>query len=117
MMIKGELSFGDLVWVKFDPSIGHEYQNKRPAIVVQSNQQLKKSNLVTVIPLTSKKDNRVIDDILIEANKENNLMSDSLIKVFCITSFDYTRFEKVIGKVNKNVINKIKDYLKKHFDI
>lgn len=117
MTIKGELSFGDLVWVKFDPSIGHEYQNKRPAIVIQSNQQLKKSNLVTVVPLTSKKDNRMIDDILIEADRENNLMSDSLAKVFCISSFDYSRFEKVIGKANKDVIREIKAYLKKHFDI
>jgi mRNA-degrading endonuclease toxin of MazEF toxin-antitoxin module len=117
MMTKGEISFGDVVWVEFDPSVGHEYQNKRPAIVVQSDEQLKKTNLVTIIPLTSQKGNCMPDDILVEACKENNLMSDSLAKVYCITSFDYARFEKVIGKVNKAVEIKIKNYLKKHFDI
>lgn len=117
MMAKGEISFGDVVWVEFDPSVGHEYQNKRPAIVVQSDEQLKKTNLVTIIPLTSQKDKRMPDDILVEACKENNLMSDSLAKVYCITSFDYARFEKVIGKINEGVITKIKTYLRKHFGI
>jgi len=117
MMTKGEISFGDVVWVEFDPSIGHEYQSKRPAIVVESDEQLKKTNLVTIIPLTSQKDNRMSDDILVEACKENNLMLDSLAKVYCITSFDYMRFEKVIGKINEEAMIKIKDYLRKHFDI
>lgn len=117
MMKKGEITFGDVVWVEFDPSVGHEYQSKRPAIVVQSDEQLKKTNLVTIIPLTSQKDNRMSDDILVEACKDNNLMSNSLAKVYCITSFDYARFEKVIGKINEEVIIKIKDYLRKHFDL
>lgn len=117
MMTKGEISFGDIVWVEFDPSVGHEYQNKRPAIVVESNEQLKKTNLVTIIPLTSQKDNRLSDDILVEACKDNNLMSNSLAKVYCIMSFDYSRFEKVIGKINEEVTTKIKNYLRKHFGI
>ena len=116
-MAKGEISFGDVVWVEFDPSVGHEYQSKRPAIVVQSDEQLKKTNLVTIIPLTSQKDNRMPDDILVEACKENNLMMDSLVKVYCITSFDYSRFQKVIGKISEEVAIKIKGYLKRHFDI
>ncbi len=117
MMTKGEISFGDVVWVEFDPSVGHEYQSKRPAIVVQSDEQLKKTNLVTIIPLTSQKDNRMPDDILVEACKENNLMSDSVAKVYYITSFDYARFDKIIGKINKETVVKIKDYLRKHFGI
>jgi mRNA-degrading endonuclease toxin of MazEF toxin-antitoxin module len=117
MMTKGEISFGDIVWVEFDPSVGHEYQSKRSAIVVQSDEQLKKTDLVTIIPLTSQKDNRMPDDILVEACKENNLMSDSLAKVYCITSFDYARFEKVIGKIDEEVKTKIKNYLRRHFNI
>ena len=107
MMAKGEIRFGDVVWVEFDPSVGHEYQSKRPAIVVQSDEQLKKTNLVTIIPLTSQKDNRMSDDILVEARKENNLMTDSVAKVYCVTSFDYARFEKVIGKINEEMKMKI----------
>jgi len=117
MMIKGEISFGDIVWVEFDPSVGHEYRSKRPAIVVQSNEQLAESNLVTIIPLTSQRDNVAPDDILIEANITTNLMSDSVAKVYCLTSFDYIRFEKIIGRIDEESIIKIKNYFKKHFDI
>jgi mRNA-degrading endonuclease toxin of MazEF toxin-antitoxin module len=117
MITKGEINFGDIVWAEFDPSVGHEYQSKRPAIVVQSDGQLKKTNLVTIIPLTSQQSNRMPDDILVEACKENNLMYDSLAKVYYITSFDYVRFEKVIGRISKEVVIKIKNYFKKHFDI
>lgn len=117
MMAKGEISFGDVVWVEFDPSVGHEYQSKRPAIVVQADKQLKKTNLVTIIPLTSQQDNHAPDDILVKANRENNLMLDSLAKVYCIASFDYIRFDRIIGKINEEIAVKIKDYLRKHFDL
>lgn len=117
MIAKGEINFGDIVWTEFDPSVGHEYQSRRPAIVVQSNEQLAKSNLVTIIPLTSKRDNNMSDDILVIANAGNNLMMDSVAKVYCITSFDYSRFEKVIGKIDNQTIEKIKNYFKKHFNI
>ncbi len=117
MITKGEISFGDIVWVEFDPGVGHEYQGKRPAIVVESDEQLKKTSLVTIIPLTSQKKNCLPDDILVEAEKDNNLMVDSIAKMYCITSFDYERFKKVIGKINEDVKIKIKKYLKKHFNI
>ena len=117
MMQKGDLEFGDIVWAEFDPSIGHEYQNKRPAIVVQSNEQLKKSNLVTVIPLTAQAVNFIGDDLLIIADKINRLRTDSVAKVYCITSFDYSRFSKKIGRIDNDSMIAIKRYLKKHFSI
>jgi len=116
MMRKGDLEFGDVVWVDFYPSVGHEFQNKRPAVVVQSNEQLKKSNLVTIVPLTSNTGNTTPDDIMITKDFDNNLSSDSIAKVYCITSFDYFRFDKKIGKINADISIAIKSYLKKHFD-
>lgn len=117
MMQKGDLEFGDVVWVEFDPSVGHEFQNKRPAIVIQSSEQLRKSNLVTVIPLTSNTQNLTRDDILIPADSENNLKTDSVVKVYCVTSFDYSRFIKKIGKISADKALLIKSYLRKHFDL
>ncbi len=51
--------FGDIYWVDFSPSIGHEFQSKRPAIIIQSETQSKKSNLVTTMPLTANTNNRI----------------------------------------------------------
>ena len=117
MILKGELEFGDVVWVEFDPSVGHEFQHKRPAIVVQSNEQLERSNLVTIVPLTSNTGNAILDDIVIVMDSDNNLRTDSVVKVYYITSFDYSRFDKKIGKIDVGVSVAIKSYLKKHFDI
>lgn len=117
MMQKGDLEFGDIVWTEFDPSVGHEFQNKRPAIVIQSNEQLQASNLVTVIPLTSNTGNCTADDIIIPADFQNNLKVDSIAKVYCVTSFDYHRFDKKIGVVNASTTSLIKEYLKKHFGL
>jgi mRNA interferase MazF len=116
-MQKGDLEFGDIVWVEFDPSVGHEFQNKRPAIVIQSDEQLRKSNLVTVVPLTSNTDNTTLDDIIVDVDSDNNLKTNSVAKVYCITSFDYHRFGKKIGKINEDISEAIKCYLKKHFDL
>lgn len=117
MIQKGDLEFGDVVWTEFDPSVGHEFQNKRPAIVIQSSEQLRTSNLVTVVPLTSNTQNLTQDDILIPADSENNLKSNSVAKVYCVTSFDYSRFSKKIGKINVETISLIQVYLRKHFDL
>lgn len=112
-----ELEFGDIVYASFSPSIGHEFRDKRPAIVIQSKTQLRKSNLVTLIPLTSNMRNAVADDILVSANKDNNLMTDSIAKVYYISSFDYARIDKRIGKLDAKLKKAIKSYLVKHFEL
>ncbi len=45
------------------------------------------------------------------------LKFDSLIKVYNIISFDYSRFINKIGVADKEILNKIKNYLTKHFDL
>jgi len=117
MIQKGSLEFGDIAWVNFDPSVGHEFQKKRPAIIIQSKEQLQKSNLVTIIPLTSNISNCEEDDILISVDGENHLKNDSVVKVYYITSFDSSRFIKKIGKINADKAFLIKLYLKKHFGL
>lgn len=112
-----KLKQGDLCLFNFNPSTGHEFNGKRPAVVIQSDRQIKRSNLVTVIPLTSNLGNCVGDDIIIKRSDNNKLISDSVIKVYNIISFDYQRFINKIGRVDDNILLKIKDYLKKHFGI
>jgi mRNA interferase MazF len=116
-MKKGDLKYGDIVLVDFYPSVGHEYRGQRPAVVVESDKQISMSNTVTIIPMTSSLENRLLDDILVSKDSNNNLACDSLIKVFTITSFDYQRFIKKIGIVDSDIIKQLKKYLIKHFDL
>jgi mRNA interferase MazF len=43
---------GDIVWVDFSPSIGHEQAGRRPAVVLSSRSYNEPSSLALVCPLT-----------------------------------------------------------------
>lgn len=44
---------GDIVWVDFSPTRGHEQSGHRPAVVVSVRSYTKASGLCTVCPVTS----------------------------------------------------------------
>ena len=112
-----EIGYGDIHMVSFAPSVGHEFRGIRPAVVIQTDKQLSKTNLVTVMSLTSHLDKKHTDDILIKKDEINGLFCDSLIKVHNIESFDRSRFIRQIGKAGDADLRKIKTYLKLHFGL
>ena len=111
------IEYGCTYWVSFASSIGHEFQGKRPAVVVQSAPQLRRTNLVTVMPLTSQINKSHGGDIFVTASEENRLYGDSLVKVHNIESFDHGRFLKKIGKMDSMVMEQIKQYLRIRFEL
>lgn len=108
---------GDIYLIQWDPSVGHEFQKARPAIILSSENILKKSNLITVMAVTKNTGTPIDDDIIIQKDSINRLMFDSLIKVHHISSFDISRKIKHIGNVSPDILEKIKKYLYKHFDL
>lgn len=112
-----QIEYGDIYWVSFASSMGHEFQGRRPAVVIQSSAQLRRANLITVMPLTSQIGKPHGDDIFVRANGDNRLYGDSLIKVHNIESFDRGRFLKKIGSMEIPVMEKVREYLKIHFDL
>ncbi|MFA5431747.1 MAG: type II toxin-antitoxin system PemK/MazF family toxin [Candidatus Paceibacterota bacterium] len=117
MISKTEIKCGDLYLADFNPSIGHEYQGKRPALVIEADRQIIKSSLITVLPLTSNLENKNDEDIFIKVDKENQLKFDSIIKVYDIVSFDRIRFINRIGKIDQETHRIVKNYLLKHFNL
>jgi len=111
------MKYGEIWYINFLESIGHEQGKDRPALIVQSDQQLKITNIITVIPLTSNIKNKHNDDIIIIKDDTNNLFYDSALKVHHIKSFDESRFIKRIGAVEVRVLEEVKAYLKKHFSL
>lgn len=64
------LERGDVVWIDFSPTRGHEQSGLRPAVVVSSAEYNSFSNLVLVCPITSKQKNYVFETpINIEGSK------------------------------------------------
>lgn len=107
--------FGHIYLVNFDPSIGKEYQKVRPALVVQSDAIA--SELVTVIPISSKTEKQAVDDIHLSKDNHNRLLHDSLLKVRQISSFDKRRFIHRIGEADEKAMNAVANYLRKHFNL
>jgi len=43
---------GDIVWVSFDPSLGHEQAGRRPALVLSPKEYNKKTDIAICCPIT-----------------------------------------------------------------
>ncbi|MBI4427026.1 MAG: type II toxin-antitoxin system PemK/MazF family toxin [Candidatus Magasanikbacteria bacterium] len=117
MFTRSDVKCGDILWTQFDPGVGHEFQDKRPALVVQNDGQLAKSNLITLVAMTGNIRNKMEDDIIIEPDEKNGLRSASVIKVYDITSFDYQRIFGKIGKASEQIMVEVRRYLEKHFGL
>jgi mRNA interferase MazF len=49
-------SRGDIVWLDFDPQVGHEQAGRRPAVVLSHREYNLKTGMAIVCPRTSKVD-------------------------------------------------------------
>ena len=91
---------GQLWLVNFDPSFGHEYRKVRPALIVENDEYINTSSLLTIVPISSQTTKQTSLDVLLKKDSHNRLMKDSLIKINQVSSFDKRRFIKHIGDVN-----------------
>lgn len=108
---------GEIYLVTFSPSIGHEYQKVRPAVIISTNELLKKSPLFICIAITGKENNQNSDDFIIKKDGENNLRVDSVIKMHHVYTFDKKRIHKYIGKTNNTILQQIKTKLRCQFGL
>ena len=105
--------YGQIWLVNFDPSFGHEYKKVRPALIIQNDEYIESSDLLTVIPISSQITKQTELDILLRKDTQNRLMANSLIKTKQISSFDKRRFIKFGGSVNEDTMEKVKTNIKK----
>jgi mRNA-degrading endonuclease toxin of MazEF toxin-antitoxin module len=108
---------GEIWLIKLDKakSVGHEYYNDRPALIIMADNFISAVNVVTTMPLSSNNGRR--DDIIIKKDINNRLYEDSTIKVHHIISYDKSRFIHKIGEVDIKIMKEVENYIKKHFDI
>lgn len=49
----------DIIWLDFDPAVGHEIRDRRPAVVLSNKGYSQLTNLVVVAPITRAKKNKL----------------------------------------------------------
>jgi len=107
----------DIYLIKWDPSVGHEFRKIRPSIIISNDETIRKNGVITCMPITKTTDSPIREDIHTLSDSLNRLKENSLIKVQHISSFDKARIIKKIGVASEEIMQKIKDYIPKHFDL
>lgn len=110
-------AFGDIYLTDFDPSVGHEFQKKRPAIVIQEEWISNESSCVTIMPISSKIEKMGKTDIFLQKDGKNKLTKDSIIKVHYICTFDKSRLKHYIGHTGSPTVRQVRGYLRRHFGL
>lgn len=91
---------GDIIFLNFDPTLGHEQKGKRPAIVISNNIFNKNTHMVIVCPITSNEKKYPTHYLLEDAKKIHG-------SVLCehIRSIDFdARNVKFLEKASDNDI-------------
>jgi mRNA interferase MazF len=98
-------SRGEVWLVSLDPTVGHEVQKTRPAVVVSSNIYNRHNWVVVVMPLTSH-DTAEYDQVLIEP-PEGGVTAASVTLPDQIRAVDRRRLVKRLGRVGRDSLHGI----------
>jgi mRNA interferase MazF len=97
-----KLNFGDIVLLKFPYTDGKTYK-KRPALLINDYSD----GDVIVCRITSRL-YKTGNDIYIEDWQQSGLKLPSVIRVHKLATLDKDMIERIMGKTNANIKNKVK---------
>jgi mRNA interferase MazF len=104
------------VWrVSLDPTVGHEVQKTRPAIVITNDVYNMYNWVVIVMPLTSR-DTAAYDQVLIQP-PEGGLSSPSVTLPDQIRATDRARLVEHLGDLTPQTLGKVEQSLRIVLDL
>jgi mRNA interferase MazF len=106
---------GDVFLGNFDPTVGAEIKKTRPCVIVSNDIANELSPLVTVIPLTSQKLDRIYPhEVFVENNSK---IKNAKIKVNQIRSFDKKRIGRFMTHLSDVTMKKVDKALALHLNL
>lgn len=113
-----KLCHGHIYFVEFGPASGHEFKKMRPAVLISSDDLIRRSNLISCVPFTGNTNNIVAtDDVLVKKDGNNNLFADSVLKTQHISTFDKNRIKKYVGILDSSTLKNLKTLIIRNFDL
>lgn len=110
------ISRGEIYWINLDPVIGSEISRTRPGLVISNNTNNEVAETITVLPITSSIQ-RVYPFEVFLSKGTAGLSADSKIKANQIRTIDKKRIGKLIGSVDKTILEKTEKAIKIHLDL
>ena len=106
---------GEVYWGNFDPTVGHEIKKTRPCLVISNDISNQFSELVTVLPLTTQKLNKVYPhEVLVTGNLK---LKNTKIKINQIRSFDKARIGNFITKIQASTMREVDESMRLHLGL
>jgi mRNA interferase MazF len=105
---------GDVCLVALDPVVGKEISKTRPVVIISNDKNNEFSGTITVLPITSKRLEKIYPYEVFLAKGMGNLPKDSKVKADQIRTIDKTRVITHIGKLREEEIAEIEKAIKIH---
>lgn len=103
--------FGDIYLVEIPTSGGHEQQGLRPAIIVQTTENIDELPTVLIVPFTTQiKAANFPFTFVVEPDSTNNLTSTSIALAFQLRAID-KKIKNKIGSLSINDVRVLKQNL------
>ena len=103
---------GDIWLVNLDPTIGHEIQKSRPAVIIQNDFGNKYSPITILAPITSQNIEKIYPIEVILAKRGSGLEKDSKVLLNQIRAIDKRRLIKRLGNIDYEAMVKIDNAIK-----
>lgn len=88
-------------------NIGSEQSGERPCLVIQNNILNATSEIIIVIPITSKRKKVLPTHYILTNQKYNFLSCDNTVLCECIRSLSKRRIKKLIGQIDNDDLMQI----------
>lgn len=108
---------GEIWLVSLEPTIGREIGKTRPALVISNDRNNLFADIVTVIPITSKKTERIYPFETFLSSQETHLVQDSKAKANQIRTLDKKRLIKPLTKLSLDRVSEIEQAILIHLGI
>lgn len=103
---------GEIYLVEFDPTVGHEIQKTRPAVVIQNDISNRYSPITIVAAISSQFSDPPFPREVIVETVESGLTKRSAVIVNQIRSVDRRRLGKKIGRLSVTSVKRMDQALR-----
>ena len=103
-------SRGDIVWLNFDPQVGHEHKGHRPALVLSPSEYNERIGLMLCCPMTNQVKGYPFE-VLVDGNPKKGAILVDQVKSMDWLEREAEKKGRVTKETMTEVIEKIKSIL------